>query len=146
MRLKQLLIPKREKMKKNMDIGLLLIRFIIGFTMLLHGINKVIHGLGFIQGVLEKQGLPAFLSYGVYIGEIVVPLLIIVGFRTRLASLIFAINCLTIILLTQMDKIVALNENGGLMIELVAIYLVVSLGLFFTGGGKIAVSTKSNWD
>lgn len=133
-------------MKRNGDLGLFLIRNIIALTMLLHGINKIAHGLGFIQEVLVKQGLPSFLSYGVYIGEILVPLLIIVGFRTRLASLILVINCLTIILLTQMDKIFSLNENGGLAIELVAIYLIVSLGLFFTGAGKIALSTKNKWD
>ncbi len=133
-------------MKRNGDLGLFLIRNIIALTMLLHGINKIAHGLGFIQEVLVKQGLPSFLSYGVYIGEILVPLLIMVGFRTRLASLILVINCLTIILLTQMDKIFSLNENGGLAIELVAIYLIVSLGLFFTGAGKIALSTKNKWD
>ncbi|WP_430612775.1 DoxX family protein [Flavobacterium sp. JP2137] len=133
-------------MKKNTDLGLFLIRIIIALTMLLHGINKIVHGLDFIKGVLTKHGLPTFLSYGVYIGEIAIPLLIIIGFRTRLASLCFALYCLVVILLSHIKEVLSLNENGGLAIELVAIYLLVGLGLYYTGGGKLAVSTKSNWD
>lgn len=133
-------------MKTNIDLGLLLIRIVIGFTMLLHGINKIIHGLDYIKSVLSAHGLPAFLSYGVYIGEIIAPLLIIIGFRTRMASLALAITCICIILLAHVNEIIALNDHGGLAIELVCIYLFVSLGLFFTGGGKMSVCTKNKWD
>ena len=133
-------------MKKNIDLGLLLIRVIIGFTMLLYGIKKAFNGLDFILAVLEKQGLPSFISYGVYVGEVIAPILMIIGFRTRLASLVFALTCFIIILLTKMDKLFLLNDKGGMVIELIAIYFVVSLGLFFTGAGKYAVSKKNNRD
>lgn len=133
-------------MKTNIDLGLLLIRIVIGFTMLLHGINKIIHGLDYIKSVVSDHGLPTFLGYGIYIGEIIAPLLIIIGFRTRLASLALAVTCILIVLFAHVNEVFSLNANGGLAIELVCIYLFVSLGLFFTGGGKMSVCTKNKWD
>ncbi len=133
-------------MKTNIDLGLLLIRIVIGFTMLLHGIYKIIHGLDYIKSVVSDHGLPIFLSYGIYIGEVIAPLLIIIGFRTRLASLVLALTCILIVLFAHVHEVFSLNAHGGLAIELVCIYLFVSLGLFFTGGGKMSVSTKNKWD
>ena len=128
------------------NTGLFIIRTIIGFSMLIYGITKVINGIDFIKGLLTNIGLPAFLGYAVFLGELVAPLLIIIGFRTRLASLIFAFNCLTAILLTQTSDIFKLNPNGGWAVELLAIYMFVTIGFFFTGGGKYALSTKNKWD
>lgn len=133
-------------MKKQNDIGLLMIRLIIAAPMFLYGIGKVISGVDFIKDMLAEYGLPSFIAYGVYAGEIVAPLLIIAGFRTRLAGLVFAFNCLTIILLSQMNNILRLNDYGGWAIELLAIYMIVSAALFFTGAGKYAISTKNKWD
>ncbi|NNF18604.1 MAG: DoxX family protein [Flavobacteriaceae bacterium] len=126
-------------MKTNNDFGLLLIRLVIGFTMLIYGIGKLFYGLGFIKELLELNGLPGFFAYGVYLGEIIAPLLIIAGYRIRLASLVLAFNMLVALLLTQTEFIFALNENGGWAVELLAIYIIVSIGLFFTGGGNIVL-------
>ena len=133
-------------MKKNSDLGLLLTRIIISAPMLCYGISKLINGIDFIKSMMVEAGLPSFFAYGVYIGEVVAPLLMIVGIRTRISSLIFAINCLTIILLSQTQNILSLNEFGGWALELIAIYFVISISLFFTGGGRFAVSTANKWD
>lgn len=133
-------------MKKNSDLGLLLTRIIISAPMLCYGISKLINGIDFIKSMMVEAGLPSFFAYGVYIGEVVAPLLMIVGIRTRISSLIFAINCLTIILLSQTQNILSLNEYGGWALELIAIYFVISISLFFTGGGRFAVSTANKWD
>ncbi|MBW3519133.1 DoxX family protein [Flavobacterium sp. NKUCC04_CG] len=133
-------------MKANNDLGLLLIRIVIGLTMLLHGINKIIHGLDYIKGLVDGHGLPTFISYGIYIGEIIAPILIIIGFRTRMASLALVITCICIILFAHVQDVFSLNSNGGLALELIIIYLFTSLGLFFTGGGKMSVSNKNRWD
>ncbi len=133
-------------MKANIDLGLLLIRIVIGLTMLLHGINKIIHGIEYIKGLVSGHGLPIFISYGIYIGEVIAPILILIGFRTRLASLALVITCICIILFGHAQEVFSLNAHGGLAIELVAIYLFTSLGLFFTGGGKMSLSTKNQWD
>lgn len=125
-------------MEKKIDLGLLIIRVIIAFPMFIYGISKCVSGVGFIEQMLSDKGLPTFLAYGVYVGELIAPLLIIIGFKTRLASAVFAFNCLTAILLANTSAIFALNQYGGWQLELLAIYMFVSLGLAFTGPGKYA--------
>ena len=127
------------------DIGLLIIRASLGILMLLHGINKL-GGIPFIEKKLIEIGLPAFIAYGVYIGEIIAPILIIIGFRTRIAALIFAFNCLVAVLLVHSSDIFSLNKHGAWAIELLGLYFFVSLALFFMGGGKYSISSKSVWD
>ena len=133
-------------MKRNIDIGLLILRLALGVLMLFHGIAKVIHGLSGIEGLLESKGLPEFLSYAVYIGEIMVPLLIIVGYRTRLASVVYVVNVLFAMLLAHANVIFSLSKTGGWAVELIGLYLFGSFALFFTGAGKYAISTNHKWD
>jgi len=133
-------------MEKRIDIGLLLLRVAIGFPMLIYGISKLIRGIEFIKELLVAAGLPSFIAYGVYVGEIIAPLALLVGFRVRFAGLLFGFNCLTALLLTQTDAIFRLNAYGGWAIELLVIYLLVSLALFFTGGGKFSISSSNYWD
>lgn len=133
-------------MNTNQNTGLLISRIAIGFPMLFYGIGKVVHGIGFIQQVLVDKGLPAFFGYGVYVGEVIAPLLLLLGWRTRLAAAVFAINCITAVLLVQSNLIFSLNENGGWAVELLLLYALIAVSLFFTGGGKYALSTSNQWD
>ncbi|QRA44498.1 DoxX family protein [Chryseobacterium cucumeris] len=133
-------------MKKNIDSGLLITRIAIAFPMSVYGINKVIHGVGFIEDMMSMHSLPSFFAYGVFAGEIIAPLMLIIGFRARLAGLIFAANCFTATILAQTANIFKLNEFGGWALELLVIYMLVSLSFFFTGAGKYAVSTQNKWD
>ncbi len=133
-------------MERNNHLGLLITRIIIAATMLIYGISKLVSGISFIEGLMAKTGLPSFLGYGVYVGEIIAPCLIIIGLRTRLAALVFAINCLTAILLTQLPALFTMNAFGGWSVDLLAIYLFTSMALFFSGGGKYAVSHTHPWD
>lgn len=132
-------------MNKNTDLGLLILRIAIGVLMLLHGIAKL-KGVSFIEGMLEGKGLPSFMAYGVYITEIIMPILIIIGFRTRLASAGFAFGVLFAIFLVHSGDIFTLTQYGGWGIELLGLYLFGAIALFFTGGGKLAMSTKNKWD
>lgn len=52
------------------DAGKLALRLTFGGLMLFHGVAKIQHGVGWIAGALQEQGLPAFIAYGVYVGEI----------------------------------------------------------------------------
>tara|TARA_R110002124_G_scaffold285414_2_gene463950 strand:+ start:108 stop:506 length:399 start_codon:yes stop_codon:yes gene_type:complete len=132
-------------MKTNTNLGLLLIRFSVGALMLLHGIAKIGH-TSFIEGMLADKGLPTALAYGVYITEIVAPLLILIGFRTRLAVVAYVFGILFIIFLVHSQEVFTLNKNGGWAIELLGLYLFGALALFFTGGGKYSVSSSNYWD
>lgn len=132
-------------MKRQTNLGLLLFRIAIGFLMLFHGVAKL-KGINGIKGMLGGQGLPEFLAYGVYITEIIAPIFILIGFRTRLASIVFFIGMLVIIFLAHSQDVFALTGHGSPKIELILMYCIVSLGLVFTGAGNYAVSTKNEWD
>ena len=133
-------------LEKNIDLGLLILRISIGGLMLLHGIAKLQHGAGFIEQVVVDAGLPSFIAYGVYVGEIIAPLFILFGYGTRAASLIFAGNCIVAALLVHSQDIFTLNEQGGWTVELLGLFFFGAVALIFTGGGKYAISNKYIWD
>jgi putative oxidoreductase len=65
------------------DTAKLLLRVVLGFVILLHGISKIKGGPGFVLDVVDKAGLPHPFGYLVYVGEVLAPVLMIVGFWTR---------------------------------------------------------------
>ncbi|MDR1285268.1 MAG: DoxX family protein [Campylobacteraceae bacterium] len=120
-------------------IGKLILRVLVGGLMLLHGINKITHGVTFIKGLLSTSVFPEFFAYGVYVGEVLAPVLLIIGFKTRLAALALAINMVFVILLSHASNIFSLSQHGGLALENVYFYLFASAAIFFLGGGKYSV-------
>ena len=133
------------KMKKNINLGLLILRITVAGLMLFHGVAKLSH-LGGIKGILSSNGLSEFIAYGSYITELIAPVLMIIGFRTRLASLTFFLGMLTALFLAHSENIFALSKTGCLQIELILLYALGALVLFFTGAGKYSVSSSNNWD
>ena len=130
------------------DIGKLILRLTVAGLMLFHGVPKLFYGVSWLQATLSNAGLPGFIAYGVYIGEIIAPILLIIGFRTRLAALVLAFDMLVAILLVHQSRIFAVKEmGGGWAIELELLYLLPSLALFYMGGGKYKIPAKSSdWD
>jgi len=133
-------------MYKKQHIGLLILRVSIALTMLVYGITKLIFGIDFITSLLNQYDLPSFIGYGVFIGEILAPILIIIGYRTKLVGLVFAINCFVAVVMVQLPNLLKLNESGGWAIGLIFIYMMFGIALFFTGAGKYALSIKNKWD
>ena len=121
------------------DIAVLLLRFAVGFLMLFHGFNKLQHGIGGIERLVGNAHLPQFLAYGVFIGELIIPVFVILGLWTRASALILAFNMVCAIYLAFGTKFLILNAQGGLAIELPLLFLVGSLVLIFTGGGRWSV-------
>src|SRR5262245_30319583 len=72
------------------DVGKLLLRVLVAGLMMFHGLDKVVHGPGHVMQDLAEHGAPVVLGYGVYIGEVVAPILVLVGAWTRLAALVYA--------------------------------------------------------
>lgn len=133
---------------KSDNLGKLLLRLAVGGLMLFHGIFKLTHGISGLQGMVASRGWPGVVAYGVYIGEILAPILIIIGFRTRLAALVVAFEMVVAIWIAHAASIFVVKEAGGAWaIELEMFYLLASIALFFMGGGAYAVSKgKSVWD
>lgn len=133
-------------MKRNKNVAILLFRISIPFTMLIYGIDKITNGTGFIGSLLDAYNLPSFLVYGVFIGEIIAPIMLLLGYRSRLAGLLFAFNCLLAILMAQIQYFFTLNQFGGWTLDLLFIYLVAGIAFFYSGAGKHSISTSHAWD
>lgn len=125
---------------KNTDLGLLLLRLSTGGLMLFHGVSKLIHGISFL---VENMG--AF-GYAVYIGEVLAPIAILLGFRTRIAAVLLAITCVVAVATAHAQDIFSISDHGGYALELLMLYLFGALALFFTGAGKYALSKNNKWD
>lgn len=126
---------------KQDDLAKLLLRVSLGGMMLLHGIAKVgsTSSMMFIKGTLMIKGLPEFFAYGVFIGEIVAALLLIVGFHSRIGGLLMAVNMVFAVYLVHMGDLFALSSRGGWSIELQGFYFFTALCVMFLGSGKFAV-------
>lgn len=136
-----------KSLEKNVDLGLLLLRLTLGALMLLHGVSKLIHGPDFIGQIVDGAGLPHFITYGVYVGEVIAPLFILLGLGTRAASFVYAFNILVATLLVHAAQVFTLDPaTGGWSIELQGLYFFGALVLVLTGGGKYALSSKYLWD
>jgi len=130
------------------DVGKLILRITVGGLMLFHGIHKLEHGVGPIEGMLGKEGLPGFIAYGVFIGEVVAPVLMIIGKWTRPAAAVFAFNMLVAILMAHRDHLFATDSRtGALTIELELLYLLGAVAVALLGSGRHAVSRGvGRWD
>ncbi|MCD6040443.1 MAG: DoxX family protein [Burkholderiales bacterium] len=124
------------------DLGKLVLRLTVGILTLLHGLAKVSAGVAGISGMLAGVGLPSSLAYGVYVGEILAPLIVIIGFYSRIGALVIAANMLFAIWLAHMKDVFALNQGGGWAIELQAFFLFTALAVALIGPGRYAVNRR----
>ena len=136
-----------DRIIQNNDLGKLLLRFSVGGLMLFHGIHKLESGLDFIEKSLVDAGLPAFLSYGVLVGEILAPLLVVLGILSRPAALLEAFVMVMAVYLVHAGELFSLTQHGGHALELQFLYLFGSLAIVFLGSGKYSVSRgRGLWD
>ena len=92
--------------------------------------------------MLEESGLPGFMAFGVYVGEVVAPLMILLGLYTRLAGAALAINMAFAVLLVHSSDVLALEQHGGWAIELPMLYFLGAVALVFLGGGRISAGSR----
>ncbi|EFC6813774.1 DoxX family protein [Escherichia coli] len=126
------------------DTGLLLLRLTFGILMLFHGVAKIEHGVNWIVSILQAVGLPGFIAYGVYIGEVVAPVLIILGIFTRPAALIYALTLLVATLLVGTGKFFTLTEVGAWGLENEMLYFMGGIVIMLLGAGRYSVSTRTS--
>lgn len=130
-------------MNRNDDAGKLVLRLVLGILILFHGVFKMTHGAGFIGPLLTAHGLPTFLEYLVYIGEVLAPILLIVGLWSRLAGLIVVINMLFALMLVHSGQVGMINGSGGYQLELQALYLFTALAIMLFGAGRFSLGGAS---
>jgi putative oxidoreductase len=124
------------------DIGRLILRLVLGVCVLLHGIAKLLHGVSGISGMLAGAGLPGFLAYGVYVGEVIAPILVILGFYSRIGAWVIVINMLFALGLVHMGEVLSLGRSGGWAIELQAMFLFTAVALALLGPGRYAINSR----
>lgn len=125
---------------KTDDAGKLLLRLLVGVLMILHGLHLVYAGPHVVVDMLEAHSIPGFLGYGVYLGEILGPLLVIFGFYARIGGLLIFVNLIVAVLLVHGVNIFHLNQTGGWIIELELFYGLCGLAVAMLGAGKYSVA------
>jgi putative oxidoreductase len=129
------------------DQGKLVLRVILAVLLLFHGVSKLIGGVGFITGMLQKAGLPGVFGYLVYIGEVVAPLMILFGVFTRPAALVVVVNMIVALLLVHTSQFFTLNETGGWALELQGMYLGGAIVVALLGAGRYSLGgTSGRWN
>ncbi len=123
-------------MTSTFHIGLLLLRLGFSSLMLTHGIPKL---MNLVQGNMQfgdPIGIGSNLSFILTIlGEVICPLLIIIGFKTRLAAIP------TIITMAVAAFVVHAADPIGTK-EKALLFLFAFLVIALTGAGKYSVDKR----
>lgn len=133
----------------------------LGILLLFHGMHKLIYGIepiqkmiidtyspsnqfgfcGFCMSEFIQSTLPIdtyspssvkYLTFGVYLGEVVAPLFLIFGKYVRTVSAIVAINMIAVIFFAYQDSLLTLKDNGAWAVETPMLYLVISISLMLS--------------
>jgi putative oxidoreductase len=126
-------------MNKLEDTGKLLLRLSLGLLMLLHGIGKLRGGTDSVVDVVQKHGLPGELGYLALVGEVLAPLLLIIGLWTRLGALLVAANMVVAVWLVHMKELFKLENTGGYALELQAMFFFAALAIALLGAGRFSL-------
>jgi uncharacterized membrane protein YphA (DoxX/SURF4 family) len=118
------------------DAGLLVLRLGVGTLLLFHGVYKITHGVAWIAGPLSGAGLPAWLQYGAYVGEVLAPALVIL-------SRLFGYTPLTLVFTPMLIAAVAIavlvtafitfdgESNWGEGVSLLALYAIIATSFWW---------------
>lgn len=114
--------------------------------MLFHGIEKLLHGIDGIVDLFSEKGFPGSIAYAVYLGELLAPILIIIGYRTKLASILVMATMLVAVIMVHSDELYKIGDHGEWALEINGLYFFGALSIFFLGAGKFALSSSNKWD
>jgi putative oxidoreductase len=81
------------------------------------------------------------------VGEVLAPILVVIGFLTRPAALVICINMIVAVYLVHASQIFTLNNTGGWALELQGMYFFTGLAIALLGAGRYSVGgTASRWN
>ena len=106
-----------------------LLRLSLAAMMLMHGIAKLVNGIGGIQNLVAARGLPPAVAYGVYLGEVVAPVLVLANLWVQPAAFVMAVNMVFAIALAHAGDMLTLRRTGAWGIEGQALFLFGSLAV-----------------
>jgi putative oxidoreductase len=129
----------------SVSVAKLLLRLTVAGLLLFHGIAKISNGIEAVVDMVESVGLPGVIAYGVYVGEVLAPILVILGWLTRLSAVVIAFNMLVAIFLGHAGELLVLNQFGGWAIELPLLYFVGAVVIVIFGPGRFALGHDRGW-
>ena len=124
------------------DAARLLLRIALGLLVLLHGVAKLRGGMAGIERLVEANGLPGVLAYGVLVGEVLAPLMVLLGFHARIGAALVAINMLFALVLVHMAQLGQLNGQGGWALELQGMFLATAVAIMLLGPGRYGINER----
>jgi putative oxidoreductase len=128
----------------NLDLGLLVIRLIVGLLMAFYGYEKLAHfsemaASDFWTKNVNFLGMTGKIPLALTIfAELFCSILLILGLFTRLATFVLAF-CMAYIFLVIFPFNIIEKGDNGLHFNDAFVYFVIYLGLFFTGSGKYSL-------
>ena len=93
-------------------------RIFISSVFLFSGYNKIF-SYGNTSAWMEGFGIPGFLLWPAIVLEILLPILIIIGYKTQISAILLSIFCITTAVIFHLDfvnqmQIIAFLKNFGL--------------------------------
>jgi putative oxidoreductase len=137
-----------QVLRETNDAGRLILRLTLGGLLLLHGIHKILNGIEPIRLLLASHHLPEYLAYGVYIGEVAAPVLIILGIFTRIGALLVVIDMIAAIVLARMPELFGLRpQTGGYALEAETFFLFCAVAVALLGAGRYSLAgSDERWN
>lgn len=124
------------------DFGKLVLRLTVGLLLLFHGVHHVLTGIDPIRNMITAQGWPGWLAYGIYVGEVLAPILVVLGVLTRVGGGLIVLDIILSVALAVVNKNVgpiALGPDGGYILELEALFLFSGLAVALLGAGRLSI-------
>ncbi len=122
----------REEIRSN--LGFHVLRLFLGFVLIFHGIFKLRNGIDGIEQHVIALGMPGFIAYGVYLGEVLAPTLLILGILVRPAAILVCVNMLFALYMVHWHQVFTLNPAGGWTLELQGFYFFAALAVALSAG------------
>lgn len=124
-------------MKKNIDLGLLVLRVGISVLLLTHGFPKLMKFVGGNMALVgDPIGVGDFISsILVLLGEVVAPVLVLIGLRSRWAAVVSAATMAVAAFIAHSGDPLAQKEKALL-------FLAGFLAIALMGAGRFSVDKK----
>ncbi|KYZ77755.1 oxidoreductase [Anaerosporomusa subterranea] len=127
-------------MLKKQELGILVLRVVLGIVFLAHGMAKFNSGIEKVAGWFASMGLPGFMAYFVATLEVAGGTALIAGLGTRIISFLLATTMIGAIVKVKLAAgLLGSGKASGYELELVLLAMAICLAL--SGGGEYSLDS-----